>query len=369
MRLLYVMRIPILSRPFPSEDHPRDRFIAFRRSRPRAPRLSRRTVRARGLEFAVYLSPEVPGATPLVCVNGGLLFDHNLLWPALAPLAERRQLVLLRSAWARRFAGSTRRAHRSHRARRGRPSRDSTRHWLCAMGCARPLVGGGLAMLAAERDRGGVRRLVLVDSVGPVGNWQNDLLRDALPRLGPSDRAILERIDQEALLASDPGVHSAYSRAMYSAWFADASLAEYVLAAAIGKSDRRCGGIAASRRGIRLYRVAPCRFGSHARHSSETADLLPVSVAREYRDDAPERASLKLFLMRATCRSGSHPSCSSPSIESFDSYFVTTSHASSSNWCSALSSPHWQYSLRSRPVVRACIRSTWAEPGFCADCE
>jgi len=42
-----------------------------------------------------------------------------------------------------------------------------------------------------------------------VGNWQVNLLRDALPRLGPGDRAILEHIDQQALLAPDPAVHSA----------------------------------------------------------------------------------------------------------------------------------------------------------------
>src|SRR5215211_6181634 len=72
----------------------RDRVVAFRRRLGRIPRLTRQTVRARGLEFAVFASPGVAGATPLVCVNGGLLFDHSLLWPALSPLAERRQIIL-----------------------------------------------------------------------------------------------------------------------------------------------------------------------------------------------------------------------------------------------------------------------------------
>jgi proline iminopeptidase len=135
-------------------------------------------------------------------------------------------------------------------------------------------------MLACERDRDGVRRLVLVDSVGPVGNWQDSLLRDALPRLGASDRAVLERIDQEALLAPDPGVHSAYSRAMYSAWFADPSLAE--MFSPPRSSSRTGAAVAARLRGegydwtLLLRAVSVPTLVIHG-----DRDLLPVSVARE----------------------------------------------------------------------------------------
>ena len=38
-------------------------------------------------------TPPVIGALPLLCINGGLLFDHTLLWPALAALATHRQLI------------------------------------------------------------------------------------------------------------------------------------------------------------------------------------------------------------------------------------------------------------------------------------
>ena len=72
----------------------RDRLLQFKKSQPRTPRLTRHTVQARGLSFAVFTSPEVHGALPLVCVNGGMLYSHALLWPALAPLAVHRQLVL-----------------------------------------------------------------------------------------------------------------------------------------------------------------------------------------------------------------------------------------------------------------------------------
>ncbi len=81
-----------------------DTYLAFRRSLGPRPSLERITVRARGLDFAVYLTPPVVGALPLLCINGGLLFDHTLLWPALAALAAHPGRVithgqLLRSVW------------------------------------------------------------------------------------------------------------------------------------------------------------------------------------------------------------------------------------------------------------------------------
>jgi proline iminopeptidase len=234
----------------------------------------------RGLEFAVYFSPEVPGSTPLVCVNGGLLFDHNLLWPALAPLAERRQLIL----YDQRGRGDSQVPPAAHAARIEHDAGDLPA-LRDAIGLAQWDVfghswGGGLAMLATERDRASVRRLVLVDSVGPVGNWQNNLLRDALPRLAPGDRAILERIDQQALLAPEPGIHSAYSRAMYAAWFADSSLATMF---SPPRSDSRTGAAVAARlRGEGYDWTGLLRAVSVPTlviHGDR--DLLPVSVARE----------------------------------------------------------------------------------------
>ncbi|MHB1225259.1 MAG: hypothetical protein ACYC2G_14625, partial [Gemmatimonadaceae bacterium] len=70
-----------------------DRLAAYRRSRGRLPPRKLRTVPARGLDFAVWTTPAVAGAVPLVCINGGLLFDHASLWPSLAPLAAGRRLV------------------------------------------------------------------------------------------------------------------------------------------------------------------------------------------------------------------------------------------------------------------------------------
>ena len=146
----------------------RERFIAFRRSLPRPPHLTRHRVSARGLDFAVYSTPEVPGTPPLVCVNGGLLFDHKLLWPALSPLAQRRQLFL----YDQRGRGATAAPPGAHGARIEHDAGD-----LAALRDAIGLRqwdvlghswGGGIAMLGAERDRAGVRRLVLVNAVGPA---------------------------------------------------------------------------------------------------------------------------------------------------------------------------------------------------------
>src|SRR5690242_21777099 len=69
-------------------------FLAFRKSLPRTPRLERQTVRARGIDFAVFSSPPIDAGPPLLCVNGGMLYDHSMLWPALSPLARTRQLIL-----------------------------------------------------------------------------------------------------------------------------------------------------------------------------------------------------------------------------------------------------------------------------------
>jgi pimeloyl-ACP methyl ester carboxylesterase len=199
----------------------RERLMAFRKSQPRAPRLTRRTVAARGLEFAVFSSPEVAGAPPLLCINGGMLYSHALLWPALAPLAVGRQLIL----YDQRGRGGTEEppAVRDSRIEYDAGDVVAIRE---ALGIARwDLLGhswgGGIAMLAASRDVVGVRRLVLVDSVGPTSAWIPSLHDAALARLSGVERQALAAIDPRMLHAGDPAVHGEYSRAIYPAYFAD----------------------------------------------------------------------------------------------------------------------------------------------------
>jgi proline iminopeptidase len=202
-----------------------DRLIAYRRSLPRSPRLVRTTVQARGLKFAVFSTPAVPDRMPVVCVNGGLLFDHRLLWPALAPLASGRQLIFYdqRGRGESQVPPGVRASKIEHDAGDLPAIRE-------ALGLRRWDVlghswGGGIAVLAAERDRVAVRRLALVDAVGPTSEWLAPLHDAALARLGHPERAVLAQLRPETLTEPDPDVHSAYSRAFYPAWFADPEMA------------------------------------------------------------------------------------------------------------------------------------------------
>ncbi len=199
----------------------RQRFESFRKSLPRPPRLERRTIRARGLNFAVWLSPEVAGTPPLVCVNGGMLYSHALLWPALSPLAINRQVIL----YDQRGRGATEAppALRNSRIEYDAGDVVAIRE---ALGISRWDMlghswGGGIAMLAAERDATGIRRLVTVNAVGATHDWVASLHANALARLEGSDRAALAALDPYTLHADDPATHAEYSRAIYPAYFAD----------------------------------------------------------------------------------------------------------------------------------------------------
>lgn len=199
----------------------RERLMAFRQSQPRTPRLVRHKVEARGLSFAVFSSPEVAGVPPLFCINGGMLYSHAILWPALAPLAAGRQLIL----YDQRGRGASQAPPAVSGSRIEYDAGDvvAIRE---ALGIARWDLfghswGGGIAMLAAARDAVGVRRLVLCDAVGPTGSWISSLHGDALARLTGVEHEQLAAIDPVTLHAGDPAVHAEYSRAIYPAYFAD----------------------------------------------------------------------------------------------------------------------------------------------------
>jgi proline iminopeptidase len=237
-------------------------------------------VRARGLDFAVFTTPEVPGATPLLCVNGGLLFDHTLLWPALSPLAERRQRVLYdqRGRGASQAPPGARAARSEHDAGDVGSLRES-------LGSARWAVlghswGGGTAMLGAARDRAATRRVVTVDAVGPTSAWMAGLHGDARARLEAAARPELDRYPHESLFTDDPAVHSAYARAIYPAWFADASLAALFTPP---RSESRTGAAVAARLRRDGYdwtaELADLSAPTLVMHGEE--DLLPSAVAHQ----------------------------------------------------------------------------------------
>jgi proline iminopeptidase len=200
-------------------------LLAFRRSQGRTPPLDRMTVRVRGLDFAVWTSAPVEGTLPLLLVNGGLIHDHGLLWPALFPLAASRQVIL----YDQRGRGASQAPADPFAATIEDDAADvgalrralGIRQWD-VLGHS---WGGGIAMLGVARDLAGTRRLVTVDAVGPTSDWMTPLHVEALARLDGEDRATIERLGGEGLHDPDPGVQSAHNRAMNRAWFADPSLA------------------------------------------------------------------------------------------------------------------------------------------------
>lgn len=203
----------------------RDRFIAFRRTVPHAPRLARQTVRANGLAFAVFTSPPVDGALPLVCINGGLIVDHAMLWPALSPLAAHRQLIL----YDQRGRGGS--------AAPADPSAAGIEDDAADLAALRRALGirqwdvlghswgSGIAMLATSRDPAGVRRLALADPVGPTSAWMAPLRAESAARATEADRAVLEHISDAMLATPDVALHLAHLRASYASWFVDRSFA------------------------------------------------------------------------------------------------------------------------------------------------
>lgn len=207
---------------------PRADFIAFRRSLGRTAPLDRMTVRANGLDFAVWTSPPVASAPPLLLVNGGMIHDHALLWPALSPLAARRQVVL----YDQRGRGASH-APAEPRAARIDDDANDVGALRRALGIRRWDVlghswGGGIAMLGVARDPGGTRRLVTVAAVGPTSDWMAPLHDTALARLTGTDRETVARLGGAGLHDPDPAIHGAHTHAMYRAWFADPDLADYL---------------------------------------------------------------------------------------------------------------------------------------------
>lgn len=200
-------------------------MVAWRRARPRTPPLARRTVRARGLDFAVWSSPPIDGATPLLAINGGMIYGHDLLWPAFAPFAATRQVIL----YDQRGRGETPAPPGTRAARIEHDALDVPA-LRTALGIERWDIaahswGGGIALLAAAADVDGVRRIVTFDAVGARSGWLDALHASALAHLaarGATDAyRALEALDPRMVHEDDPQRHAAYSRTMYPAWFHD----------------------------------------------------------------------------------------------------------------------------------------------------
>jgi len=204
-----------------------ERLVAFRRSLPRTPRVEQQTVRVRGGALAVFSSPFVAGAPPLVCINGGMIYGHEMLWPALAPLAQRRQIILFDQRGRGRSPAPA------------DPAAATIHDDAADVGALRRALGirqwdvlghswgGGIAMLAGALDPAGTRRLVTVDAVGPTSNWMPALRENVLARLAGAQREQVASVSEADLTAPDPELHSRYASAVYPAWFAHSELAAH----------------------------------------------------------------------------------------------------------------------------------------------
>jgi proline iminopeptidase len=257
----------------------RARFLEFRRKQGKAPPLREQRVHARGLDFAVYTSPAIPGQIPLLCINGGLHFGHDVLWPALAPLSANRQLVF----FDQRGRGKSQQPPGARGARIEHDAGDVPAI-RAALGIDRWNVvghswGGGIAMLAAAQDPEAVNKLVLVDAVGPTSEWLSRLHQAALDRLDGERRDALARLDPLALHEDNIGRHAEYTSALYPAWFADREFG------AIFSSPRASSGTGAAvaarlrREGYDWTdRISSIRVPTLIVHGDH--DLLDVSVAR-----------------------------------------------------------------------------------------
>lgn len=259
----------------------KDRMVAWRRARPRTPPLTRRVVRARGLAFATWSSPPVPGTTPLVAVNGGLIYGHDLLWPAFAPLAADRQVVL----YDQRGRGETP-APPGHRAARIEHDALDLPALREALGVDRWDIaahswGGGIAMLAASADPDGVRRLVAIDAVGPTSRWLDGLHDRALAHLAERGAReayeALHALDPLALHADDPALHATYSRTMYPAWFHDQEM--LIFSPPLAHSPTGAAVAARLRREGYDWTDAIARIRARALFIHGTNDAIPVAEA------------------------------------------------------------------------------------------
>jgi len=258
----------------------RERFLAFRRKQKKAPPLEQHTVRVRGLDFAVYTSPAIEGQLPLLCINGGLHFGYDVLWPALAPLSANRQLIF----FDQRGRGKSQQPPGPRSARIEHDAGDAPAIRK-ALGIERWNVlghswGGGIAMLSTAEDNEGVNRLVLVDAVGPTSEWLSRLHSTAVDRLEGEKRETLERLDPRALHVDDIPAHAAYTAALYPAWFADR---EFGAIFSSPKANSATGAAVAARLRREGYdwtdRIASIETPTLVVHGDH--DLLDVSVAEE----------------------------------------------------------------------------------------
>ncbi|MEP6508897.1 MAG: alpha/beta fold hydrolase [Gemmatimonadales bacterium] len=238
------------------------------------------------MQFAVFTSPKINDQLPLVCINGGLHFSHDVLWPALAPLASKRQLIF----FDQRGRGKSQQPPAA-RASRIEYDAGDVAPIRQALGIDRWNVlghswGGGIAMLYAATDQQAINKLVLVDAVGPASDWLSRLHSKALERLTGEKRDTLKNLDPANLGTDDIATHAAYTSALYPAWFSDR---EFGAIFSSPRANSPTGAAVAARLRRDGYdwtsTISSIRVPTLVVHGED--DLLDVSVAHTIHDLIP----------------------------------------------------------------------------------
>jgi pimeloyl-ACP methyl ester carboxylesterase len=217
-------------------------------------------------------------------VNGGLIYDHSLLWPALAPLAQHRQLIL----YDQRGRGASQVPPGVAASRIDFDAGDLVA-LRAALGIERWHMlghswGGGIAMQAAALDADAVQALVLVNAVGVTGAWLPPLHDAGIARLeqtlqhAAADR--LRALETATLREPDINLHANYTQAFFPAWFADPDFAKRAVPPR-GQSVTGAHVVARLRRDGYDWRdrLSALRASTLVLHGA--ADVLPLSVAEQ----------------------------------------------------------------------------------------
>jgi proline iminopeptidase len=255
-----------------------------------------------------------------LCVNGGLIYDHRLLWPALSPLAATRQLIF----YDQRGRGQT---TVPPAARSSRVDFDAADLAALPVALGLPAChllghswGGGIAMLSTSYNADTIASLTLINPVGLTGEWIARLTATAAERLHGSDRHRLMSADSgvqpDAPTAADPAALSEYAAAIYPAWFHEPELAALF---SPPSSTSIAGAAVAARLRRHGYdwreRVGPLTVPTLLLHGA--SDLLPVSMAMETVATLGSRASLRLVERAGHNPFWEQPLIVFPAIEDF----------------------------------------------------
>lgn len=148
-------------------------------------------------------------------------------------------------------------------------------------------------MLASQQDHSVVRRLVLVNAVGPTSHWLPDMHARALERLSASERDALDAFSIGDLEVADPDVHSAYSRAIYPAWFNDQEMSRQFAPPRVHSATGANVAARLRREGYDWTELIP-QITADTLIVHGEADLLPPDVAHALNSAVP-RSRLALI--------------------------------------------------------------------------